>query len=465
MLADWAWAEMESCGLNDPRRRRTGAKVLTALARRRGVSFSAALGGLRQAAGDLYQDPKTETDDLLKGHREETWKRCAAAGTVLIAQDTTYFMYRHQVDGLVSVNGSDRSKALLSHGALAMTTAGVPLGMLHLEMWGADAAAPAPPLGPPRAREDRESFRWTHSVQRIGAALPEGVRAVLLQDREADIYQVLSEDRPAQLDLVVRAVGGRKVVVATGRAGARCHPTGVPRMLLTEAAEAARLLGRYQVALPARGGAPPRTARMRIRACDVWVIAPASGDLRHRPPCRYALVYAVEVGAPAGATPLRWLLLTTQRVRTARQAKRVVDQYKLRWGIERLHYTLKSGLGAEKLQLDDSHSLQNLLALYYITAWRIMLMTYTAREHPEAPATEIFEPVELEVLSTVTQRPTQTMAQAVLAIAVLGGFEPYPKSGPPGVKSLWLGYSHLSAMTAGWRACMAKLRDPTPTQA
>jgi hypothetical protein len=122
-----------------------------------------------------------------------------------------------------------------------------------------------------------------------------------------------------------------------------------------------------------------------------------------------------------------------------------------RWTIERLHYTLKSGLGAEKLQIDDATSLSHALALHYVVACRLLQLTYLARHDPEHPALDVLSPDEVAVLSMAEGKPIRTVAAAVLAIAKQGGYAPYRTAPPPGVKVLWLGLQRLHGMALGWR--------------
>jgi len=74
----------------------------------------------------------------------------------------------------------------------------------------------------------------------------------------------------------------------------------------------------------------------------------------------------VEAAPPEGMTAVDWTLISTIPAPDFAGAWRLVACYTLCWLIERLHFVLKSGLDAEKLRLDDAHSLQNALALYYL---------------------------------------------------------------------------------------------------
>jgi hypothetical protein len=90
------------------------------------------------------------------------------------------------------------------------------------------------------------------------------------------------------------------------------------------------------------------------------------------------------------------------------------------------------------------------LALYSIVAWRLLWLTYTARQQPQATATELVAPLELRVLEEATQAPMHTAREALRAIAQLGGFPMNPSAQEPGVKVLWRGLRRLEAMVEGW---------------
>jgi hypothetical protein len=211
-------------------------------------------------------------------------------------------------------------------------------------------------------------------------------------------------------------------------------------------------LGEIEVAVGPRGTQPARKARVELRACRLRLRRPASLRAAEAPAEQELWVLrATEVGAPPGVKSLDWLLLTTWPVPDAATAATLVGYYARRWGIERLHYTLKTGQRVERLQFDDRASLQNALAVQYVVAWRLLYLTHHARTEPTAPATELFPSAELTVLAAATRRPVETVRDAVRATAVLGGWEDYPAAGEPGVLALWRGLARLEALTEGWR--------------
>jgi hypothetical protein len=91
--AAWTHTETQGVNLRVPRRTRTFARILGAVADAPDRSLSAALGpGLRQAGHALFASPRTSVPALLSGHLAATVERCRSYPLVLIAQDTTAFV-------------------------------------------------------------------------------------------------------------------------------------------------------------------------------------------------------------------------------------------------------------------------------------------------------------------------------------------------------------------------------------
>ena len=63
------------------------------------------------------------------------------------------------------------------------------------------------------------------------------------------------------------------------------------------------------------------------------------------------------------------------------------------------------------------------------------------------------------MLNRIEDRTVRSVAEAVTAIAKLGGYRPYKNAKPPGVKLLWLGLRRLEAMTEGYRLALTHLKN------
>jgi hypothetical protein len=468
MHEDWAAEEMEGATLHDRRCVRSVIRICTAVAARPDLSFSAACGpAIRQAAHRIFEHERTSVAALLEGHFEATARRCEGLPLVLIAQDTCVFVYdQQQILGLGSVNGSQRSGGLFGHAALAMTAAGTPLGLWHMAFWGA-YEVPGAAGGGAGSLAEKESRKWDHGLEAVAKRLPEGSQGLLIQDREADIFDFLAAERPARLELLVRARHDRNIEYealtgppAGGEAATACR---TERGKLFAVAASAPIAGYCNVRLPrqsARGrnpARPSREARLEVRVTEVRLQQPRQGSAAAQAELSVWVVCATEVEPPAGEKPVHWVLLCTLPVQTLADACRMLGYYARRWVIERLHYTLKSGLGAEKLQIDDAVSLSHALSLYYVVAWRLLHLTYTAREDPDWPAAEILDEDEIAVLAAHTGRRVATAREALTEIARLGGYQPYRSAPPPGVKALWQGQRQLESMVLGWRLARGHL--------
>jgi hypothetical protein len=479
MASEWAWREMRGAAVPDVRARGSLADVCEGLADQPGLSFSAAAGtagrqafrrlgssnggpaetvaaAQQDAAGDVQEAPPAAgvsrtvgVPQLLAGHVQETAQRCGALPRVLVAQDTTELKFPHSplTEGLGPTGTDPHSKGLLSHSALALSPAGTPLGVLHLSLWAREQEAYGQRHGRRRrVVAEKESHKWLSGLRAVEAALPATQEVVVIQDREGDVFALLAEPRGPRTHLLLRAAQNRKVqwTLPDGQ--------GATDSLFAVAA-AGTIVGSLTVQVPRRRGQDEAQATLEIRVTAVVVQPP-----RHRkagdPDTSQAvtLIQAVELHPPAGETRIEWVLVTTLPVPDAPTAVEVVGYYACRWRIERLHYTLKSGLQVEALQHETRETLDRVVALYYVVAWHLLWLTYVAREAPTAPAATVLREVEIRVLQQVTGRPVHTAQEAVEALGILGGYAPYRSALPPGVKVLWRGYRRLQDMLLGYWA-------------
>jgi hypothetical protein len=445
MHTGWSYNEIYCAKLWDPRCYHTLTCALEKLGEHSEVSFSRALGSQRKAVSRILHHQETSAEDLLEGHIQATCKRCQQEEFVLIPSDTTYvnFTTHKAVEGLGLIGDKTSQRGFLIHSALALSPLGVPLGVIHQQSWVRDPDT----FGTAKERrerpfEEKESYKWQEAVQDIAEALPESVKALVIQDREADIFEFFIAPRRASIGLLIRATQPRRVEITSA---------GGPSNLFA-AVEQAPVLATISVGVHARPDREARTAHLSVRVTTVRIRAPLHGLSSGKEPVALTVIRALEETPPSGVKePIDWALLTTETVADADTALRMVDYYAKRWRIERFHYVLKSGCNFEKLQLDQFATLQKALSLYSIVAWRLLHLTYLAREVPDAAVEEAISPTEREVLERATGRVIRTVAEAIVAVARIAGFCPVPSAPTPGVKSLWLGFRKLNDMVAGFQ--------------
>lgn len=280
-------------------------------------------------------------------------------------------------------------------------------------------------------------MRWLRVEAASLAALPPGVRAVTVADREADLFPLLAAARPAHADLLIRATHPRRVAEAEGT--------------LWAAVAAAPASGEHTVMLRRSDERPPRTARCTVHVRPVTLLPPQNQRAGERwtAPVALTAILVQEGQPPAGTTALGWLLLTTRPVPDLATAQELIGWYGGRWLIERYHFVLKSGCRVEALPLQTAARLERALAVYGLVAWRLLWLTYLARAQPEAPCTVALREVEWQPLCCRLQHTATppasppTLQAAVRAIAALGGFLGRRHDGDPGVLTLWCGLTRL----------------------
>lgn len=149
---------------------------------------------------------------------------------------------------------------------------------------------------------------------------------------------------------------------------------------------------------------------------------------------------------------LEWILLCDAQIASFEQARECALQYATRWLIEEFHKALKSGVGAERLQLESAEGLCAAVALMSVVALRLIDLREHMRMTPEHPAEEAgLEPRELEVRRARTRRKIGTVREVALALGCLGGHLNRKGDSLPGWATLWRGMQTLRLLVEGVR--------------
>jgi hypothetical protein len=445
----WAVTEFAEAELGDARRTQRLVELATVLAQRPGAPLPETCGGraMLKAAYRFFANDAIDPQAILASHVVATVDRLAAVPRVLAVQDTTELDWTaHPATTGLGPLAHPAHQGLLVHTTLALTPERVPLGLLAQQVWARDPKA----VGKRATRKQRplaqkESQKWLHSVEAVSEAhahCPQP-HMVCIGDREADVYDLFLQERPAGVDLLVRAAWNRRVEAPERYLWAKVAAQPVEATLTVQVAR--------------RGAQPAREATVRVRWCVVGLRPPAHRRAERLPTVAVWAVLAREEPPPAGVKPLEWLLLTTCAVQSTADAIERVAWYGCRWGIEVLHKVLKSGCRLEARQLGAAEPLQRCLAVYSVIAWRILYATLLSRTMPEASCTVLLAPEEWQALYCAIHRvptPPATpppLRQVVRWIAQLGGFLGRRGDGDPGVTVLWRGFQQLTALTFMYR--------------
>jgi hypothetical protein len=176
---------------------------------------------------------------------------------------------------------------------------------------------------------------------------------------------------------------------------------------------------------------------------------PGHGRARHAP-LQCTAVRVWEATAPDTGERLEWILLCDTKVEHFAQAHACALQYSTRWLIEEYHKAIKTGLGAERLQLESAERLFAAIAIMSVVALRLIELRERLRRHPDAEAAQSgLSPLELEVVRQKSGRTLRTVREVALAIGRLGGHLNRTRDGLPGWQTLWHGMNTLHAVVEG----------------
>jgi hypothetical protein len=456
---DWCAQELAGLELGDARRSRRAEKILAARWNDPSATFAGSFPSWAEAKGAYgfieHRNSRLNLHTLLAPHAEATLARMAAEPVVLLPQDTTSLNYSslHKTEGLGVINHQG-SRGLHLHSLLAWRPDGVPLGVLDARSWGRPPA-PSPDRRTRNAKsvDEKESARWLQALAVAGAAarrLPR-TEIVVLADREGDLYEMYDGVKigPPNLHVLIRAQHDRQL---------DSHQKLWTFM-------AAQAVGeRRELRVPRHGPQPARTASVEVRWATVTIQAPAVGPKKGWPPLTLHVVWVQEPQPPPGIEPLSWMLLTDLPVRTAAEAWEKVEWYAQRWGIEEWHRTLKSICKVEQREFKSARHLDRVLAFDLIMAWRVLALLKLGRAVPQAPASLIYTPEEIEVLTRSQKKISRpavdlTLQEANRLTAKLAGWWGRRGDGEPGAETLALGLHRLQDMVLGYR-----LHSPPRTQ-
>jgi hypothetical protein len=384
---------------------------------------------------------------ILQPHIGRTVERARQFSRVLAIQDTTEInLTSHKSTAGLGYLAAPECRGIMLHNLMCVSTEGVPLGLLGQFPWTRDVAE----LGKRTERnkkrvDEKESQRWLEGLAVVEEHLGGETQVVLIADSEADLYDLFAKPRSANIDLLVRVYHRNRLVEHPARHLERAVLASPPRAVI-------------EIDVPRGDDRPARKAQLTVRWCKLQACEPVNYmGVPATEPMELSFLHVREENPPPGQEPLEWLLATTLPIEGLEDARQILQWYTFRWRIERFHFVLKSGCKIESRCLRKEKRMENLIALLSLVAWKVLWVTYEARENPTASCRVVFDKEEAEVLHLAT-RPRQplpqqpaTLQQAVRDVAKLGGYLGRRNDPPPGVKTIWRGLRRLEDLTSGYK--------------
>lgn len=447
--AFWAKNEFGGVHLGDLRRTSRLVQIAEGAAKAVGSALSCVCGKSgAQAVSRLFGRDETTLDAVTECHVMQTRDRCADRSRILAVQDTTVldFSAHSATKGIGFVTTSEKTRGLLMHSVLAVSSDGIPLGIMGLQVWAREDTN----RGCAKSRRKRvicekESNKWLVGLTQAQNVVPDNCELVVIGDRESDIYALFAQDRGSKVHLLVRFAHNRAI-------------QDDDHKYILEALETLPLLGNYKVEVPRQPGKVGREALLELSAGSVLLRPPRNRtpDVANRP-VRVWLVKAVEVNVPDGMDGISWVLITTEAVASLDGAVRSVREYAARWIIEEFHRVLKSGCRVEQMQFDSATKLKPAVGVLAVVAWRVLYLTKLARAEPEMDVGLIADPDEVNVLSQWLKSQGErnsnirSVREFTIVLARLGGFIGRKSDGMPGTKTIWQGLRAIEILVLGYK--------------
>jgi Transposase DNA-binding/Transposase Tn5 dimerisation domain len=461
-LGDWCKEEFSTIELGDKRLNMRFIETAGKLASQPLSSINQACENWKdtKAAYRLFDNENVTEAAIFAAHRERARERIKGLPRILLIQDTSHLNYSdhpHTVGvGLIGRKTKSDTYGLNMHTSLAVSTEGVPLGILSQEIWARDKVTKKFLLSRKRVPiQEKESNKWLKGLEQSLQWIPEGTKAVTVCDRESDMYEFIAKADFLETDYLIRAAYNHWV-----RAGEKTT-------YLWEHMETQPVQGKFQLEVETRkqnkttklNDVCHRVATLEVRFGEVELRRPPKKKVDRSYCHAFAstyVVWVIERNPPQGEEALEWMLLTSVPVHSFDDAMERVQWYKQRWHIENFHKVLKSGCRVEQCRLQTADRLKRYIALTCIIAWRLYWMTHLNRQQPEAPCSTILGDHEWKALYcriNKTKSPcpkAPTTRQAIRWIAQLGGFLGRKGDGEPGITTLWRGWQRLTDISEDW---------------
>lgn len=396
----------------------------------------------------MFNNTKVTKEAIVQAYKDACIKHVSedAGRHVLCIQDTCEINYeshnmRMHKNGKSPGSVSNEEAGCFFHPTIAIDAKSlVPYGFTHIRMWNRKENSPNcrerkyKQLQP----EEKESFRWSESIDKSVAAIGSVANITMLSDRESDIYDVLKrgDNSGCNVKIIVRSNQNRLIK--------NCDTK------LHDFMKSLALMGTYELLLPSSHGRKERTAKMEVRYKRVCIEQPAGTPKRKDAGLWYNCIRVSEAesSVPEGENPIEWVLLTNHDVTNTSDAIKCVGWYKCRWYVEELFRILKrKGFMIEDIQLEKTECVEkNILFAAYAALQTITLKHVF--DHPQkyenTMATKLFDADEVAaaklILPSVNgktakqQNPykDETLPWMAWIIARLGAWSAYLSQSRPG---------------------------------
>ena len=381
---------------------------------------------------------------------------------VLVVNDTTEFNYAAHAaylsksdPDLGPTTNNDDIGFFLHPGIVVDTENGLSLGFSFMKIWNRswDKKDKHERKYPKQPIEEKESYRWIECAQQSKEAMPFAKMITIVADRESDIYEEFAVVPDERTNLLIRS---------------RCNRMLEEGDTLYDRINNTSNIGSYNLIVRSTKNRTGRKTEIEIKFTRVKIHKPKKIPKGNKIQ-GYVELYAVEAKekkekVPKGEKPIHWIILTTHAVGNFEEAILVVQRYAMRWQIELLFNTMKTGgLNMEVSELEKGKALKKLCLIAMGVALKINQLRQLRNDQTKIPAEIIFSTEQIEFIKILIPHyegktdkqknhySENTIAWAAWVIARLGGWKGYENESPPGNKTFKWGLDMFYTMFSGYK--------------
>jgi len=419
--------EFSSIDFKDKRLEKRWGKIISSLANNFRLSFTEIFNIFKEikAFYRFISNKKITFKMLLNEHIKRTKERCEKEDVILVVSDTTSYNFKAapKIKGLGYIDTHKEKKGFLSHNCFAISgETGEPLGLLHMEIIVREIMHAKDEGYYERQKRKKESEKWINSLKKIDKMFGKDKKIILISDRESDIYNYMELLLKKERYFIIRSCqnrlteNGHLFDEITGK-----DKKGVIKVKILE-------------------GKREKVKKFRIYSKEVIIKSPKI--LREKKSIKVNYVYAETIDKK-----IKLKLLTSEKIDTLEDCKKVVEYYKVRWKIEELHKGIKTGCQIEKRQFGRRERLEKILVIFSVIAWYGLYLRDKITKRIRSK--EILDKYEIKILKAKYPWMKMEGKNIIIAIAMLGGYLNRKGDKKPGWQTILRGITILKTIKEG----------------
>jgi hypothetical protein len=444
--AKWAKATFNNAQLGDPRRTRRLVSLASSIASHIGKSVLQSLSNPAdiEAAYRFIRNEGIKAEDIAEAGFSATAESAKSFGTLLALEDTTSLSFTHKTVSkeLGHTTRYEKSKGFQAHSVLLFSPKQHHVvGLIEQHRWTRNLAEKGKSeTQPKRPYQEKESYKWEQASRKVAERLGDTMEHVIsVCDREADLYEYLTYKTDNNQRFIVRSMQTRCIEESDDK--------------LYSFGSSLKSAGERTVPVMQRGGRKAREAICDIRYAPVTLKVPST---KKGEPVQLNYVSCIEQGNSKG---LCWHILTSEPVKTKKQAITILEYYERRWLIEDFHKSWKTGgTQVENLRMQSRANLEKMIVLLGFIACRIQQLRYLGLDKDRAKKVsceQILSPKAWKLLwlkrekKRLPKKPPH-LHWAYLNLGKLANWHDTKRTGRVGWERLWEGWFRLQDIIEGF---------------